>query len=202
MQQQVATTQHQKMVFGKLLWLMVTTVIILCWPQWQIGDDNKQFVELLACLCKGQCTPYDFDLLNSHVIKPGMNITFDSELWQHTPVIVYNSVAKDAINVQAASAFVRQTEQELQWYYAENKHQKSIINEPSERSSGSPPIWSNSTVSWLNPSCVKHACGNLSKFWCWRWNCKWESRHPHSYSISYWWQWVPALKISHHKHWQ
>ena len=44
------------------------------------------------------------------------------------PVIVYDNAAKDAINVKAASAFAKQTGQELQWYYAEDKHQKLIIN--------------------------------------------------------------------------
>lgn len=52
---------RQKIVFRKLLWLTVTTVIILRRSERQIGDDNKQFVELLARLCEGRCTAYNFD---------------------------------------------------------------------------------------------------------------------------------------------
>ena len=57
-----------------------------------------------------------------------MKVNFDSEPWRHALVIVYDNATKDTINVKAASAFAKQTGQELQWYYTEDKHQKSIIN--------------------------------------------------------------------------
>jgi len=42
-------------------------------------------------------------------------------------MIVYNNAAKDALNVQATITFAKETGQELHWYYAEDKHKKSII---------------------------------------------------------------------------
>jgi hypothetical protein len=62
-------------------------------------------------------------------MKPEMNINFNDEPWRHAPVIVYDNAAKDAINTRATCAFAKETGQELQWYYAEDKYQKTVITD-------------------------------------------------------------------------
>lgn len=122
-------TQCQQTVFAKLLWLTVSTIIILHYPQRQISSKNEEFCDLLMCLQEGRCTAHDYDLLNSCVMSSESNIDFISKPWQHTPVIVYDNAAKDAINAQAASAFTKELGQELHWYYAEDRHQKIVVKE-------------------------------------------------------------------------
>lgn len=56
-------------------------------------------------------------------------IDFSSKPWQHTPVIVYDNAAKDAIDAQAVTAFTKETGQELHWYYAEDRHQRTVVKE-------------------------------------------------------------------------
>src|ERR1700733_1744725 len=84
-------------------------------------------------LREGRCTAYDYDLLSSRVMRPSMNIDFSSEPWRHAPVIVYDNATKDAINIRAASAFAKETGQQLQWYYAEDKCQQKPVTDRSLR---------------------------------------------------------------------
>jgi len=116
-------------VFGKLLWLTVSTVIILHQPQCQIGAENICFLQLLSCLCKGWCTTEDFDLLNNHVITNVNQIDFTTSPWHHVPIIIYDNASKDTLNEKAAAVFAQQTGQELQWYYAEDKLQRCRVKD-------------------------------------------------------------------------
>ncbi|KAH7871982.1 uncharacterized protein C8R40DRAFT_1020621, partial [Lentinula edodes] len=95
----VGTVSGQEAVFGKLLWLSVTTVVMLTEVMRQGGEDNRPFVELLERLRSG---------------RPDWN----SEQWQFTPTIVSNNRIKDQINERATEAFARRTGQKLHWYYA------------------------------------------------------------------------------------
>ena len=61
----IGTTNGQNVVFGKILWLSVRTVVILTEIMHQTSEQNRRFVELLSQLCKGQCTRADYDLLCS-----------------------------------------------------------------------------------------------------------------------------------------
>jgi hypothetical protein len=79
--QRAATIQRQQIVFGKLLWLTISTVIILHRPQRQAGSKNKEFLDLLMRLREGRCTAYDYDLLSSRVMRPEMNIDFNDKPW-------------------------------------------------------------------------------------------------------------------------
>ena len=92
--QQKATTYCQKTVFGKLLWLTVSTVVIFHRVQRQIGIENKNFIELLMHLQEGQCTESDYDLLNTWVLKHDTLIDFANEPWRHTPIIVYDNTER------------------------------------------------------------------------------------------------------------
>jgi len=127
--QQEATTHRQKTVFGKLLWLSVSTIIILHHVQRQTGIENQNFVELLTRLREGRCTEFDYDLLNGRMLEYNINIDFTNEPWRHAPIIVYDNAAKDALNICATVAFAKQTGQELYWYYAEDKHHKKKIKD-------------------------------------------------------------------------
>jgi ATP-dependent exoDNAse (exonuclease V) alpha subunit len=51
-----ATKTGQKVVFGKLLWLSVDTVVMLHQNMRQTGPENQPFVELLRRLREGRCT--------------------------------------------------------------------------------------------------------------------------------------------------
>ena len=44
-------------------------------------------------------------------------------------MIVYDNAVKNAINTRATCAFAKETGQELQWYYAEDKYRKAIITD-------------------------------------------------------------------------
>lgn len=60
---QCATTQGQKSIFSRLLWLSTNTVVLLTKIMCQSGPENKRFVESLTCLCQGKCTLDDYQLL-------------------------------------------------------------------------------------------------------------------------------------------
>ncbi|KAJ3817854.1 hypothetical protein F5880DRAFT_1449498, partial [Lentinula raphanica] len=115
----VSTTVGQNMVFGKLLWLSVKTVVILSEITRQTGAKNKELVSLLSRLRFGQCNERDFDLLNSRlasVVCPD----WSDNTWSTTPLIVCNNDTKDVLNARMAAAFAERTQQELHWYIASN----------------------------------------------------------------------------------
>ncbi|KAJ3772894.1 hypothetical protein FB446DRAFT_622476, partial [Lentinula raphanica] len=94
----VATTAGQNIVFGKLLWLSVNTVVLLTTIKRQEGSHNSQFVDLLSRLRYGSYWTGDF--------------------WKDAPIIVCSNEAKDLLNEKMAEAFAAQTGRQLHWYYA------------------------------------------------------------------------------------
>ncbi|KAJ6530745.1 hypothetical protein B0H19DRAFT_877087, partial [Mycena capillaripes] len=95
-----ATKSGQKVVFGKLLWLSVQTVVILTESMRQTGEENRPFVELL-------------DRLPST-----LSVDWTSEPWSSAPVIVAGNAMKDALNVQMARDFAIRSGQPLHWYHS------------------------------------------------------------------------------------
>ncbi|KAJ3965945.1 hypothetical protein EV361DRAFT_772197, partial [Lentinula raphanica] len=95
----VSTSIGQNMVFGKLLWLSVTTVVMLTQVKRQDGSANAPFVKLLARL---------------RMVRP----QWVTSVWKTSPIIVSNNDAKDMLNARFAQAFADQTGQTLHWYYA------------------------------------------------------------------------------------
>ncbi|KAJ3850142.1 hypothetical protein EV368DRAFT_26439, partial [Lentinula lateritia] len=95
----VGTVSGQEAVFGKLLWLSVTTVVLLTVIMRQMGDCNQPFVDLLQRL---------------RTVSPD----WSCEKWQHTPTIVSSNRIKDLINERATQAYALRTGQKLHWYYA------------------------------------------------------------------------------------
>ncbi|KAJ7167187.1 hypothetical protein C8R43DRAFT_820971, partial [Mycena crocata] len=92
------TKSGQKVVFGKLLWLTVDTVVMLTQNMRQSGPENLPFVELLGRLRDGRY--------------------WTSDTWSQAPVIVATNAIKDALNIKKAHDFAIETGQPLHWYYA------------------------------------------------------------------------------------
>ncbi|KAJ7733453.1 hypothetical protein B0H16DRAFT_1220551, partial [Mycena metata] len=96
---QAGTKYGQKVVFGKLLWLSVSTVVMLTQNMRQTGPDNQPFVELLGRLREG-------------------HINWQSKRWKNAPVIVAENAMKDTINTSMAHGFSISSGSPLHWYYA------------------------------------------------------------------------------------
>lgn len=105
----------QANVFGRLLWLSVSIVVLLVKSMRQAGEENIRFVELLDQLHEGRCTDNDYQLLQSRMIT---NVPFpwEKKEWYEAPIIVYNNEVKDALNEKATLAFAQQTGQPVHWY--------------------------------------------------------------------------------------
>ncbi|KAJ3846650.1 hypothetical protein EV368DRAFT_25879, partial [Lentinula lateritia] len=113
-----ATTMHgQEIVFGKLLWLTVNTVVLLTKVMRQTGIENKPFVDLLSHLRTGSCTQSDYDLLNTRVLG-NVQPNWSDPQWASTPTIVSSNRVKDLINERATEAFAKRTGQPLYWYHS------------------------------------------------------------------------------------
>ncbi|KAJ3911581.1 hypothetical protein F5877DRAFT_27864, partial [Lentinula edodes] len=113
----VGTNYGQEIVFGKLLWLSVKTVVLLTQVMRQSGLENEPFVELLSRLRTGVCTLDDYDILNSRIISTVQPNWCDAK-WENTPTIVSNNRVKDMINERSTAAFAKRTGKPLHWYYA------------------------------------------------------------------------------------
>ncbi|KAJ7130751.1 hypothetical protein C8R43DRAFT_836192, partial [Mycena crocata] len=98
-----ATRSGQKVVFGKLLWLSVRTVVSLTENMRQTGARNLPFVELLGRLRDG--------------LAGKLEIPWTSSPWSSAPVIVAENAMKDAINVRMAHDFATATGLPLHYYY-------------------------------------------------------------------------------------
>ncbi|KAG2130948.1 uncharacterized protein EDB93DRAFT_1094601 [Suillus bovinus] len=100
---QVATKQGQNTVLGKLLWLSITTVVILTEVMRQQGAENETFVSLLS-------------RLRTRLIS---NVRPDWKLqWTEAPIIVSNNDVKDTFNTHAVLSFARRTNRALHWYHS------------------------------------------------------------------------------------
>ena len=116
-----STKQGQDMLFGKLLWLSVRTVVILRQVMRQQGEQNQSFVSLLERLRVGKCTEEDYTLLNSRLISQ-MQPSWEND-WKDVPIVVCDNDVKDAFNAESAATFARRNRQSLNWYYC-NDHRK------------------------------------------------------------------------------
>ncbi|KAJ7717462.1 hypothetical protein B0H16DRAFT_1214897, partial [Mycena metata] len=94
------TKKGQKIVFGKLLWLSVTSVVFLHEIMRQTGPENQPFVELLERLRE--------------------DIDWNSDKWSSAPIIVAENAMKDTLNIQMAQDFSIKTGRPLHWYYAQD----------------------------------------------------------------------------------
>ncbi|KAJ6522574.1 hypothetical protein B0H19DRAFT_879793, partial [Mycena capillaripes] len=111
------TRPKQNVIFGKLLWLSIKTVVLLHQNKRQSGPKNERFLALLGRLREGRCTDSDYTLLNSRVLS-NVNIDWTEDRWRRAPIIVPDNATKDALNIRAAQAFADATGCTLYWYYA------------------------------------------------------------------------------------
>jgi hypothetical protein len=125
------TKNGQKVVFGKLLWLSVDTVVILTENMRQTGPENKPFVELLGRHRDGRCTQGDYDVLNTR-LAANLNLDWNSQKWSTAPVIVAENAMKDALNEEMVKSFARRTGRPLHWYYATDMHSRNTEIESDE----------------------------------------------------------------------
>ena len=123
------STQGQKIMFGKLLWLSITTVVILTEIMRQSGPENIPFIQCLGRLRTGNCTESDYDLLNSRVLE-NADIDIHSSEWKTAPIIVSDNATKDALNTKLAAKFASETGQQLEWYYSTDKRSGKILTDP------------------------------------------------------------------------
>ncbi|KAJ3927771.1 MAG: hypothetical protein NXY57DRAFT_1050849 [Lentinula lateritia] len=110
-----ATTIHgQEIVFGKLLWLTVNTVVLLTKIMRQTGTENEAFVDLLSRL---------------RTVLSNVQPDWDDPKWASTPTIVSSNRVKDLINERATEAFAKRTGKPLHWYHSSDTRG----NEPATR---------------------------------------------------------------------
>ena len=125
-----ATTQTQKKIFGRLLWLSIKTVVLLKQIVRQHGPENSAFIHLLLRLREGRCTRDDFDLLQSRVIQ---NTSREPETdilnhnWTDAPIIVCDNESKDQLNIRMTKTFTQRSGRALHWYYCQDKHQGKLL---------------------------------------------------------------------------
>ncbi|KAG2146372.1 uncharacterized protein EDB93DRAFT_1240853 [Suillus bovinus] len=108
-----ATTQGQKSIFGRLLWLSISTVVLSTKIIRQSGPENKRFVESLTCLHEGKLITTSAG--NTNHCK-----------WKDAPIIVCDNESKDELNIRMMTAFAKRTGRTLHWYHSfefrKNKH--------------------------------------------------------------------------------
>ncbi|KAG1830651.1 hypothetical protein EV424DRAFT_1298746, partial [Suillus variegatus] len=95
----MTTVKGQNSMFGKLLWLSITTVVLLKAVMCQAGAHNKGFVDVLSRL------------------RTGMRPTWQFGEWLDAPVIVLTNEVKDIINERATLTYTSRTNQHVHWYY-------------------------------------------------------------------------------------
>lgn len=126
------SSRAQQEIFGKLLWLTITTVVMLTKPMCQCGAENQPFVELLDRLRAGECTNNNYTVLSQKAIVNAV-ASANSELWIDAPIIVYDNATNDALNIEAVKQFATKTGREFHWYYALDKYANKELCKPSLR---------------------------------------------------------------------
>lgn len=120
--------RKEKKILGRLLWLMVDTVVELTINMRQQGPENFRFSELLRRLRTGNCTDSDYELLQSRIIGRNDDINPDDPKWKTSPIIVSENSVKDALNERCAIAFAKQTNQTLHWYHVTDTCRGSALS--------------------------------------------------------------------------
>jgi len=133
----IGTTNGQKSVFGKLLWLSVDKVIILNELVRQSALDDPLFTDLLARSRTGSCTDADYNFLSNKQLR-NTTTNFTDPSWATAPIIVSNNDAKDCLNVECARSFAARTKQPLHYYYATDKHKGKTVKDSDLRNK----LWS------------------------------------------------------------
>jgi len=103
------TVQDQKKAAGRLLWLSITSCVILHQQMRQAGENNILFQDLLHRLSHGNCSNADHQLLSTRILGKAQVDLIKPE-WRNAPIITCHNIAKDALNRKAAHVLPRNTE--------------------------------------------------------------------------------------------
>jgi PIF1-like helicase len=126
-----ASDRSQRKLKGKILWLSITTVVILQKINRQSGTENERFVDLLSRLREGCCTSADYNLLNSRVISVIRNINqWKISIKDFAPVIVCDNTTKDAVNLEIPQVFASKTGQPFCTYTSVDEIDGAPITDP------------------------------------------------------------------------
>jgi len=135
--ERVGTTKGQKSVFGRLLWLSITTIIILKELVRQNEQEDPQFTQLLSRMRTGSCTDADYKFLAQKELR-NLPTNFSNSIWAQAPIIVSNNDIKDNLNMEYAKAFAACTKQPLHYYCANDKRGGKDIDDADLRNK----LWS------------------------------------------------------------
>jgi hypothetical protein len=124
----IGTMKGQRNVFGKLLWLSVSKVIILKELVRQDVHDDFEFTNLLNRLRTGSCIQADYEFLNSKLLRH-TKTDFSNSTWAQAPILVSNNDTKDSLNLECARSFASRTKQSLQFYHATDKRKGRPVND-------------------------------------------------------------------------
>ncbi|KAF8338564.1 hypothetical protein F5887DRAFT_840913, partial [Amanita rubescens] len=115
-----STSDHfQRHVKGKILWLSISTVVLLEKINRQTGEENMRFVELLTRLHNGDCNISDYQILQRRIVSPLNNVVhWNLQPNELTPVIVSDNTTKDRINIKMARGYAAKTGLPLHEYLA------------------------------------------------------------------------------------
>ena len=125
-----ASDRTQRKVKGKLLWLSITTVVVLEKINRQSGIENAPFVDLLSRLREGRCNSADYQLLNSRIVSPIQNMKqWNLGFNNFAPIIISENCTKDAINFEMAHTFATKTGQTFHTYTSKDEIDGSPITD-------------------------------------------------------------------------
>ena len=127
-----ASDRSQRKLKGKILWLSVTTVVMLDKINRHSGVENVPFVDLLSRLREGNCNFADYRLLQSRLVSPQLNIQqWNLGINDFAPIIATDNTTKDAVNMEIARIFATKTSQSFDTYAATDEMDGSPITDPS-----------------------------------------------------------------------
>ena len=120
---------NKKAISGYSLWQSVETVITLTRPMRQSGDNNAEFVELLARLREGKCTDEDHRTLSKRVVRRASD-SLQTADWDGCPIIVSGNAVRDALNALAVEEFAHSAGVAWHWYYSMDKIRGQVLHDP------------------------------------------------------------------------
>ena len=154
----VSSRAGQAAVLGKLLWLLIDTVVILTEIMCQEGEGNVEYRQLLEQLWFRMCTDADFCKLQARSVNTVVPLCAVN--WHEAPFIVCNNEVKDTFNIQATIAFVKCTNWPVLWCDSLNTSSGAPITDNTLHSPAEIQFWYNQPTSWLTTAHYWNACNN------------------------------------------
>jgi hypothetical protein len=122
----------------------------------QNSENDALFTNLPDHLCIGLCTQDDYDFLLAKVLHNTKTNFFDAT-WAHAPIIISNNDVKDALNLECAQNFAKQTHQPLHLYYSTDSHK----GKPITKTSSQKKLWSYHSRKTEQRTGMLHLCKGM-----------------------------------------